>query len=107
MIGRMWHGWTDSGHANAYETLLRAEVLPEIGRIQGCRGAWVLRREHEERVEFITLILFESLDAVHAFAGNDYEAPVISPEARTLLVDFDATASHYDVVIAPDEFGAM
>ncbi len=106
MIGRMWRGWTSLENADAYETVLRAEVLPEIEQIPGCRGAWVLRREREGGAEFITLILFESLDAVRGFAGEEYETAVISPEARAVLAGFDPTASHYDVVIAPDEFDA-
>lgn len=106
MIGRMWRGWTSLENADAYERVLRAEVLPEIEQVPGCRGAWVLRREREQQVEYITLILFESLEAVRTFAGEEYEAAVIPPEARAVLTTFDVTASHYDVVIAPDRFNA-
>jgi heme-degrading monooxygenase HmoA len=101
MIGRIWHGWTTPANADAYEELLRAEVLPGIHRISGYRGAHLLRREAGEEVEFVTLTLFDSLEAVRAFAGEDYETAVVLPEARRLLTRFDDRSVHYDVLIEP------
>jgi heme-degrading monooxygenase HmoA len=103
MIGRLWHGSARPEHADAYERLLRAEVLPGIHGIEGHRGAFLLRRERGERVEFVTLTLWETLDAVRAFAGDDYEAAVVLPEARALLDEFDERSAHYEVLIEPDD----
>jgi heme-degrading monooxygenase HmoA len=97
MIGRIWHGWASPENADAYEQLLRSEVLPGIQRIEGYRGAQLLRREAGEEVEFVTLTLFDSLDAVRAFAGEDYELAVVPPEARKLLARFDERSAHYEV----------
>jgi heme-degrading monooxygenase HmoA len=101
MIGRIWHGWTTPENAGSYEQLLRAEVLPGIHRVEGYRGAYLFRRAAGDEVEFVTLTLFESLDAVRAFAGDDYEAAVVPPPARALLARFDTRSAHYDVVIEP------
>jgi heme-degrading monooxygenase HmoA len=101
MIGRIWHGWTTPENARSYEQLLRAEVLPGIHRVEGYRGAYLLRRGAADEVEFVTLTLFESLDAVRAFAGEDYEAAVVPPAARALLGHFDERSAHYEVVIEP------
>ena len=101
MIGRLWHGWAKPEHADAYERLLRAEVLPGIDRIDGHRGAFVLRRDDGSRIEFVTLTLWDDLDAVRAFAGDDYELAVVPPEARALLDDFEERSAHFDVVIEP------
>jgi heme-degrading monooxygenase HmoA len=99
MIARLWHGWTTKENANAYETLLRGEVLPGIQhRVRGFRGARVLRRETADEVEFVTLTLFDSLDAVRAFAGEDHEKAVVPAEARRLLARFDERSVHYDVM---------
>jgi hypothetical protein len=38
----------------------------------------------------------ESLDAIRAFAGEDYERPVLEPRARELPARFDDLAVHYD-----------
>ena len=102
MIGRIWHGWTTPENADAYESLLRSEVLPGIHRVDGFLGAHLLRRDAGAEVEFVTLTLFASLDAVRAFAGEDYETAVVPPEARQLLARFDERSAHYEVVAAPE-----
>ena len=101
MIGRLWHGWTTRENADAYETLLRTTILPGIHRVSGFKGAYLLRRDVEGGVEFATLTLFESLDAVRAFAGDDYEVAVVPPEARVLLSRFDQKSKHYKIVLEP------
>jgi heme-degrading monooxygenase HmoA len=103
MIARLWHGWTAPADGDAYEALLRTTVLPGIQRVAGYEGAYVLRREAAQgaEVEFIVLTLFDSWDAVRAFAGPEYETAVISPEAHQLLSRFDTRAAHYQVKAAP------
>ena len=102
MIARLWHGSTTRENADAYETLLKTKILPGIHRVNGYAGAYLLRRDLTDGVEFATLTLFESLDAVRAFAGKDYEVAVVSPEARKLLSRFDQRSVHYDVVMRPE-----
>ena len=96
MITRLWRGWTTPGNADAYERFLLDELFPSMRRIPGFDGAVVLRREEAGEVGFVTLTRFESLDAIRAFAGEDYEAPVLEPPARALLSRFDERAAHYD-----------
>ncbi len=102
MIGRIWHGWTTRENADAYERLLRSEVLPGIGALKGCRGFYLFRREAPPEVEFVTLLFFDSLEAVRAFAGERYETAVVPPEAKQLLSRFDPTSAHYQVVLEPE-----
>jgi len=99
MIVRQWHGWTAPAHADAYERLLREELFRGIAArsIPGYRGIELLRRPSDDTVEFVTLMRFDSLDAVRAFAGDDYEAAVVPPRARELLLRFDARSAHYEV----------
>ncbi|HEX3050004.1 MAG TPA: hypothetical protein VHP83_05060 [Aggregatilineaceae bacterium] len=99
MISRIWHGWTTPANANAYESLLRHEIFLNIQNrhIEGYRGIQLLRRNVGDEVEFITIMTFESLDAVRAFAGEDYEAAVVPPNARLLLSDFDERSQHYEI----------
>ena len=101
MIARLWHGWTTPENAGAYEALLRREILPGIHRIPGYHGAHLFRRDQEGEVEFVTLTLFESMDAVRAFAGEDFTKAVVPPAARKLLARFDERSEHYEVIQAP------
>ena len=101
MIARWWRGWTTRTNADAYEELLRTTILPGIHRIAGYRGAELLRREVGDEVEFATLTLWESLEAVRAFAGEDYETAVVPPAAQALLERFDERSAHYELVPLP------
>lgn len=100
MISRIWHGWTRRKDADAYEKLLRTEVFVGIAQrsIEGYRGIQLLRRDVDDGVEFVTIMWFDSLDAVRAFAGEDYEVAVVPPRARQLLSRFDGRSAHYQVI---------
>jgi heme-degrading monooxygenase HmoA len=97
MIARHWRGWTEAGNADAYETLLKTQVLPELKRIAGYRGGYILRSDGTQEVEFVVVNFFESIEAVRAFAGADYSTPVFEPEARLLLSRVEPIARHYEV----------
>jgi len=101
MIARVWRGWTNAENADAYERLLKEIVYPGLQDIDGYRGGYILRQDGQEEVEFVTVNLFESLEAVKAFAGTDYEAPVFEPEARRLLSRVEPVARHYEVKKSP------
>jgi hypothetical protein len=99
MISRIWHGWTAPANADAYEALLKSEIFVGIGnrQIAGYRGIQLFRRDLGTEVEFVTVMWFDSLDAVRVFAGEDYEVAVVPPKARALLARFDARSQHYEV----------
>ena len=99
MIARIWHGWTSPENADAYEEFLRTKMFPSIQRVPGYLGADLLRRDDGQEIAFVTITRFESLDAVRAFAGENYERAVVEPEARALLSRFDDRSEHYEIVI--------
>ena len=103
MISRIWHGWTSRENADAYEQLLRTEIFHGIAEraIQGYRGIHLLRRDVDEGVEFVTIMWFDSFDAIRAFAGDDYDVAVVPPKARQLLAKFDRHSAHYPVIVSP------
>lgn len=104
MIARIWHGWTKPEDADAYEALLTGTILPGIAAraLAGYRGAHLLRDDREAESEFVTLLWFDSIDAVRAFAGADHETAVVPDAARRLLERFDARSSHYEVRLSPE-----
>jgi heme-degrading monooxygenase HmoA len=99
MISRIWHGWTTPANADAYESLLKTEIFTGIQNrgIAGYRGIHLLRRDLGDEVEFVTIMWFDSLEAVRDFAGEDYEVAVVPAKARALLLRFDARSQHYQV----------
>ncbi|HLN79737.1 MAG TPA: antibiotic biosynthesis monooxygenase, partial [Thermoanaerobaculia bacterium] len=81
----------------------KAEILPGIAsrKIRGLQGAHLLRRDVPDGVEFVTILWFESLDAVREFSGEDYEVAVVPEKARRLLARFDARSAHYETLLSP------
>jgi len=98
MIARVWRGYARPEHADAYEAHLEPELLPGLSKVEGYRESYLLRRQAGDEVEFITIILWESIENVRAIAGPDYETAVIPEERRKYLSRFDQKAAHYEVV---------
>jgi antibiotic biosynthesis monooxygenase (ABM) superfamily enzyme len=101
MIARIWRGWTKRADAKVYEEMLRTEIFPSIAarNIEGYHGAELFVREDGDEVEFVTLLRFDSMDAVREFAGTDESKPVIFPKAEALIARMEH-ARHYRIVIA-------
>jgi heme-degrading monooxygenase HmoA len=98
VIARFWTGAVRRADADAYADYIRETGFAEYAQTAGNRGAWMLRREHGDRTEFITLSLWDSVDAVKAFAGDDIEAAVLYPEDERYLIDGESSITHYEVV---------
>lgn len=97
MIARVWHGYCKPEHADAYEAMLKPELLPGVSKVKGYKGSYLLRRNLGGEIEFITIMLWESIDAIRAVAGVDYEIAVIPEERRKHLARYDAKAAHYEI----------
>ena len=97
MIARTWRGVAAGVDADAYLRHFVGTVAPGLKQLHGHRGAWLLRREIEGRTEFLAVTLWESREAIHAFAGADIGRAHVEPEARAVLIEFDDFANHYEV----------
>ena len=100
MICRLWRGWTSLGNADAYERIVRGEVIPgiEARKIPGFRHIDLMKRDLGEEIEFQTIMWFDSLDSIKAFMGEDYSVSHVPLEARAVLNSFDDRAAHYEVI---------
>jgi len=100
MICRIWRGWTTPGNADAYERVVRGEVIPgiEARRIPGFRHIDLMRRDLGDEVEFQTIMWFDSLQSIIDFVGEDYSVSHVPTPARAVLSRFDERAAHYEVI---------
>ena len=97
MIARVWRAYTKPSNADKFEATLKPELLPGLGNLKGYRGSFVLRQPLGEEVEFVTVILWDSMEAILAVAGANYETAVVPPERRKLLAHYEPKAFHYEV----------
>ena len=99
MYARIWHGWTGSEQADAYEKLLRSEVFPAIRARcgEGLHRIELLRRLDGDEAGFVTIMWFADHAALDRFAGDDGEAAFVPNAARAILARFDHRARHYQM----------
>jgi heme-degrading monooxygenase HmoA len=97
MIARIWKGAVRQRDGDAYARYMQETGVAAYARTPGNRGVWMLRRDLGDRTEFVMFTLWDSLEAVRAFAGEDYETAVFYPEDERFLVERDLTATHYQV----------
>ncbi|MGH8866795.1 MAG: antibiotic biosynthesis monooxygenase [Actinomycetes bacterium] len=105
MVGRMWRGSVRREQGDAYAAYMSETGLRGYASTPGNLGAYMLRRDVEEHSEFVMVSLWESMDAVHAFAGDDPEIAVFYPEDDAFLVDRDLHATHWTVTDAASVAG--
>jgi len=106
-ICRLWRGWTTPEDADAYERVVRGEVIPGIEdrKIAGFRHIDLMRRDLGDEVEFQTLMWFDSLDSIKSFMGEDYAVSHVPPQAQAVLKRFDERAAHFEVIDRRDQLG--
>ena len=97
MIARVWRGETRAEDAEAYAAYVEETGMKGARALHGSRGTLVLRRVHDGRAEFETILLFDALDDIRAFAGDDIEAAVFFPEDDRYLVERETTVRHFEV----------
>ncbi len=99
-VKRVWHGWTTPENADTYQQLLHDEVFPgiEAKKIPGYRKIELLRRDHEDEVEFITIMTFDSLQNVIDFQGENYTRCYVPDAAQSVLKRWDKHSAHYQAI---------
>ena len=98
MVARIWHGKTLAATANDYRDFLRLRAFSDYQSISGNLGAHILQRTEGDEAHFITFTFWENIDAIKAFAGDDFEKAKYYPEDKIFLLEFEPKVAHYDMV---------
>jgi len=103
-IKRVWHGWTSLENAEKYLHILQNEVIPgiEARQLPGYRKFEILRLDHADEVEFVTMITFDAIENVIAFQGEAYQKAYVPENARKVLKRWDHEIPHYDLIETRD-----
>ena len=105
MIARQWMGETRESDADIYSRYLDETGISEIRATEGNRDVWLLRRVHHGKAEFIVLSLWDSFEAIKAFAGSEYEKARYYAEDKRFLLRLHPSVTHYEVLIGPHDTG--
>ena len=102
MIARTWHGVVPAARADDYADYLSRTGVPDLEATPGNRGVYVLRRPDGADVHFLLISLWDSLESIRAFAGDDVERARYYPEDHDFLLELEPRVTHYEVISAPD-----
>jgi heme-degrading monooxygenase HmoA len=97
MILRTWRGWTKAEDTEAYAEYIHGTGIAEYKATPGNRGAYIVSRPDGDRTEFLTISLWDSLESIASFAGDEIEQAVFYPEDDEFLVDRETMVSHFVV----------
>ena len=98
MISRHWRGLAHASRAGDYIEHLRKETFPQVRRIPGFVDASILQRNLDPGVEFLVVTRWKSMAAIREFAGNHAVGAVVPPEVRAMMIEYDKTVRHYEVI---------
>ncbi|HEY0745321.1 MAG TPA: antibiotic biosynthesis monooxygenase [Steroidobacteraceae bacterium] len=98
MVIREWRGRASRSNAALYPVHFRDVVVPDLRQVPGFVGAVLSHREMADRVEYLVLTQWVSMDAIKGFAGPMIEQAVVEPGAIHALESYDSTVTHYDVL---------
>ena len=101
MIARHWTGLVKTSHANRYLVHLHHETIPALRAISGFVDVSILRRDVELGVEFLVITRWQSMGAIAKFAGRDLERAVVPTPVQDMMVAYDKTVRHYEVLPTP------
>jgi len=103
LILRMWRARSTAEKSGEYVQHATSKVFPTLRAIAGYRGAYLLRRAVDGAVELVVLTIWESMESVRKFAGDEPEKAVVEPEARAVLTSFDDCVTHFEIIDRPNE----
>jgi heme-degrading monooxygenase HmoA len=98
MIARIWRGTVRESDQDAYYAYLQQTGLKEYASTRGNRGVYTLRRVADGQCEFLLLTLWDSWEAIKAFAGPDYGKAVYYPEDEKFLLSLEPHVTHYELM---------
>lgn len=98
MISRQWRGVARSSDADRYVAHLRTDTFPHLAKLRGFINASILRRTVADGVEFRIVTTWDSIEAIKRFAGERPHTAVVPEQVQAMMVRFDRTVDHYEVV---------
>ena len=102
MIARIWYGRTRAEHLDEYAKYVEETGLRGLHTVPGNVGAYLFRRQVDDQAEFLVLSLWESMDAIRAFAGEEVDTARYYPDDKDYLLSFEPKVQHYEVWGAGD-----
>lgn len=95
-ILRTWTFWIRTAVEAECRAYLETVKLNEMRAAPGnCRAAALFRDREDGTTVVVVMSVWDSMESVRAFSGNDHEAPSIDPADRGKIFDLEPKVRHY------------
>lgn len=103
MIARTWKGSVPYSKRDAYIRYIEETGLTNYKKVSGNLGVFLFLRDYDEKTEFTTMTLWDSVSSIKQFAGEDYQRAVYYPEDDEFLLDRSEFVDHAEVAYAKSD----
>jgi heme-degrading monooxygenase HmoA len=100
MIARKWHGRVPAAKAERYYEYLLRTGLADYRNTPGNLGVLVERWTEGEVSHFLITTLWESLEAIKRFAGEEFQLARYYPQDDDFLLEREPFVRHASVLMA-------
>jgi len=107
MIARSWDGITQAADSDEYADYVRRTGVTDLAATDGNVGVYLLRRREGGRTRFRVLSLWDSMEGIRRFAGDDPERARYYPEDQRFLLALEPRVEHFEVVAASGSRAAV
>ena len=98
MIARRWHGRVPADKSQEYLQLMKDVGLADYRSTEGNRGAWCLHRREGDVVHVEMFTLWEDMDAIRRFAGDELTRAIYYDFDPDFLLELEPEVTHFEVV---------
>jgi len=98
MIARRWHGIVPQFKSEEYLRLMRDVGLADYRSTPGNRGAWCLHRRDGDVVHVEMFTLWDDLDAIRRFAGDDLLKAKYYDFDPEFLLELEPEVVHFEAI---------
>ncbi len=97
MIVRIWHGRVSSSKSNEYAKLMKQKAAPDYGSVEGLKKLYFLRKDETEVTHFLLITVWDSMESVKKFAGENPEKAKYYPEDDEFLLEKEPQSALYEL----------
>ncbi len=96
-IMRLWHGEVAIEKADEYEKFMIERAAPDYSSVEGLVKLYFQRKNEEKKAHFLLVTLWDSIESVKRFAGDNPEIAKYYPEDDDFLLEKEEHVSMYEV----------
>ncbi len=94
---RLWHGEVSLEKADEYQRFMVQKAAPDYSSVAGLLKLSFQRRDASDRTHFLLMTIWDNVDSVKRFSGDDVELAKYYPEDDNFLLSKEKYTTMYNI----------